>query len=136
MVDAGSRIMDGATHLADIRSRLVTSAIVTTVTVIEEYAFREQGYFRGRLTLENGDFLEVSEYFAVAAEKARVLRYRYQWMDAAQCVLKRRWDNTRHFPGVPGFPDHIHLGDETVVPGRAMDLIEFMERLETDLLLH
>jgi hypothetical protein len=33
--------------------------------------------------------------------------YSYHWADANHALIAR-WDNTPHFPDLPGFPDHIH----------------------------
>jgi len=122
-------------HLAEIKARLSSSPIVETVSILVEHAGLDNGYFRARVTLINGDFLEVAEYFAVVGDSAQVQRYRYQWMDQSHCVLKRRWDNTRHFPGLPNFPHHIHIDSETqVVPGQSLGILDLIEVLEQELL--
>ena len=59
-------------------ARLVASAMVASVTVVEEYALPDRGYFRARLGLTNHDFLEVAEYFVVEAGYYVTKRYRYQ----------------------------------------------------------
>lgn len=128
--------MDPHSHLAEIRARLSISPIVQTVTVLQERVGYEYGYFRARAGIVNGDFLEVAEYFTVRDDRVWVQRYRYQWMDAAQKVLRRRWDNTRHFPELPNFPHHIHDGcEEMVVPGQVLSITDVITLLEDELQL-
>jgi len=56
-------------------------------------------------------------------------------MDPTQQVSKKRWDNAKHFPDLPNFPHHIHIGSETqVVPGRILSIIELIDLLEKKLL--
>jgi hypothetical protein len=57
--------MEPREYLAEIIAKLVASAIVAEVTIVEEYALPHRGYFRARLSLSNCDFLEVAEYFVV-----------------------------------------------------------------------
>ena len=126
--------MDPQTHLAEIKARLSSSPVVETVAVLLEYTGRNYGYLRARLTLINRDFLEVAEYFAVKADAVEIERYRHQWMDQSQAILKRRWDNTKHFPDLPNFPHHIHVGGETqVTPGQALGILDLIDFLEQEL---
>ena len=73
--------MEPREYLAEIIAKLVASAIVAEIAIVEEYALSDRGYFRARLTLSNRDFLEVAEYFAVESGHWVTRRYRYQWMD-------------------------------------------------------
>ena len=55
-------------------------------------------------------------------------------MDSEKQSLIRRWDNARHFPDLPDFPDHIHLGSDTrVIPGRAMNMLELIGVTEKEM---
>ena len=127
--------VDAKAHLTETHARLSTSPVVGTVTVLEERVGYNYGYLRARLTLFNQDFLEVAEYFVVDAGRVQVQRYRYQWMDPVQQVLKKRWDNTKHFPDLPNFPHHVHVGSETeVVCGQVLSIIELIDLLEEQLI--
>ena len=44
-------------YVADIKAKLVASAAVATITIVEERLLPDRGYFRARLTLSNSDFL-------------------------------------------------------------------------------
>ena len=90
-------------YVADIKAKLVASAAVATITIVEERLLPDRGYFRARLTLSNSDFLEVAEYFVVEAGRCMTRRYRYQWMDGAQYRLRRRWITWNIFQTSPIF---------------------------------
>ncbi|MFZ4698632.1 MAG: toxin-antitoxin system TumE family protein [Candidatus Methylumidiphilus sp.] len=126
--------MKAGDYLNEVKTRLATSLCVTLITVVAERVTRDRGYFRARLSLVNGDFLEVSEYFTIRAGKPETLEYRYQWMDSAQERLIRRWDNARHFPGLPNFPHHQHVGeDNQVKPSQTLSILGLIDLIELEL---
>ena len=60
--------------------------------------------------------------------------YRYQWMDKEQKQLIKRWDNAEHFPGLPGFPHHIHLGrEDNVQPFKPINSLELIDIIEKEI---
>ena len=126
--------MNPQAYLTEIKAKLVTSSIVISITVVEEYALPDRGYFRARLGLSNHDFLEVAEYFVLEDEKCVTRRYRYQWMDQSQQVLRKRWDDVEHYPNLLNFPHHIHVGEESrVEPGQLVSIMELLDSLEQEL---
>ena len=55
-------------------------------------------------------------------------------MDQSQQVLRKRWDNVEHYPNLPNFPYHIHVGEESrVEPGQLVSIMELLEILEQEL---
>jgi len=128
-------VTDPQSHIDETFVRISTSPVIEKVTAEEHHNGDTHGYMRIRLTLANGDFLEAAEYFVIQDDEVCVRRYRYQWMDPTQQVSKKRWDNAKHFPDLPNFPHHIHIGSETqVVPGRILSIIELIDLLEKELL--
>ena len=126
--------MDVRGYLNEVRIRLATSAAITAIDVVIEQELSDRGYFRARLSLANGDFLEVSEYFVARGDNPETVEYRYQWMDHAQRRLVRRWDNARHFPELPQFPHHIHMGDERqVIPGQVLSILALVDVIEQEM---
>lgn len=126
--------MDPQKYLTATKAKLVASSVVASVAVVEEYILPDRGYFRARLTLSNDDFLELAEYFVVEEGRCVTRRYRYQWMDEGRQVLKKRWDNVEHFPDLPNFPHHVHVGEESrVEPGRSLSIMELVDFLEKEL---
>ncbi len=126
--------MEARSYINEVKTRLATSTAIAAITVVTERELEDCGYFRARLSLSNGDFLEVSEYFIVRGDKIETVEYRYQWMDPAQQRLIRRWDNARHFPELPHFPHHVHVGEEKqVVPGQALSILDLIDLIEQEL---
>lgn len=126
--------MEPSEYLTDIKARFVASGVIAAITIVEEYALPDRGYLRARLELVNTDFLEEAEYFVVEAGRCVTRRYRYQWMDASQDTLRRRWDNVGHFPDLPNFPHHVHVEDAArVEPGISMSIIELIDVIEVQL---
>ena len=122
-------------YLAEVKARLATSPVIAQVlNVVEEWSLSDRGYFRARLTLSNGDFLEVAEYFVIEGDRNVTRRYRHQWMTADQQTLRKRWDNVEHFPDLPNFPHHVHIGDNPPVSGQSMSILALLDQLELELL--
>ncbi len=121
-------------YVVAIREKLDNSAIIAEVTVVDERVFRGKGYFRARLMLNNGDFLEIAESFAEGDQTIVTLDYRYQWMDASKQSLRKRWDSVKHFPGLDNFPHHVHISEESnVSPGQCRSILEFIDFMESEL---
>jgi hypothetical protein len=129
--------MNPAEYLEACRLALIACPVIKTYRIREAYANERRGYFRVRATLTNGDFVEFAEYFNVDSEGINTEDYRFQWMDHARKKLRRRWDNTPHFPDLAGFPHHIHTDNLTaILPGQPMSLasvlVEITHLLSTD----
>jgi len=119
--------------LEDIKTKIIMSGVVKSMTIVAERALTDRGYFRARICLVNDDFLEVSEYFIVELNECSTIEYRYQWMDNSKQRLIKRWDNAEHFPDLTNFPHHIHVGSDTnVIPGSAVKIIELIDLLEAE----
>lgn len=126
--------MNPQEYLAEIKAKMVASVAVAAITVVEERTLPDRGYFRARLMLSNGDFLEVAEYFVVDEERCVTSRYRYQWMDGLRHVLRKRWDNVEHSPGLPNFPHHVHMGEESQIESsQSLSLVELIDVVEREL---
>jgi len=121
-------------YIAAIKTKLADSSIISTVEIVDERILMNRGYFRARFTLTNTDFVEIAESFAFQNNQLITLDYRYQWMDASKKVLRKRWDSVKHFPDLPNFPHHIHIGLESnVEPGLSQNILEFIGVMESEL---
>ena len=97
-------------YLDAMKERFATDPIVTRFRVIRERSTLMDGYPRARLALADDSQLEFSEYMQhSSAGEITVITYSYHWVDANNQLITR-WDNTPHFPDLPGFPDHRHDG--------------------------
>ena len=63
--------------------------------------------------LRDGSRLEIRDLLFVGGTR----KYAYQWMEP-DGQLRRRWDQTNHWPDVATFPHHVHCAhDINVVKG-------------------
>ena len=117
-------------YLEAMKERFVTDPLVTQFQVIRERSTLMDGYLRARLTLADGSQLELSEYMQrSSAGEIVVITYSYHWADAHNQLITR-WDNTPHFPDLPGFPDHIHDGATgQVTPGQPMSIFTVLDEI-------
>jgi hypothetical protein len=117
-------------YLEAMKERFVTDPLVTQFQVIRERSTLMDGYLRARLTLADGSQLELSEYMQrSSAGEIAVITYSYHWADAHNQLITR-WDNTPHFPDLPGFPDHIHdSATGQVTPGQPMSIFTVLDEI-------
>ena len=121
-------------YLTAIKVKLLTSPVIQCFVIVKERVIVNQGYFRARLTLKNGDFCEIVEFFTGQNQSCVTETYRYQWMDATKQQLRKRWDNVEHFPDLPNFPHHVHIIEETNVhPSESRNILEIIDYLEKEL---
>jgi hypothetical protein len=121
-------------YVIGIKAALTRSPAVHEWIIVTELLLFDRGHFRVRLTLTNGDFVEASEFFYLRDNIIEPQRYRYQWMDAKQQQLKKRWDNAPHFPNIETFPHHVHIGQEnTVSPSQILGIPGLIALLEEEL---
>ncbi|HSM80791.1 MAG TPA: DUF6516 family protein [Nodosilinea sp.] len=128
--------MDARQYIEDIKTELIASPIINEFSIIEARDLGDRGYFRARATLANGDFLEIAEYFFIVDGQPQPERYRYQWMDSTQAILRRRWDNVPHFPNLSNFPHHVHIDSEDdVYASVSRNTTEFLAYLASEISL-
>jgi hypothetical protein len=121
-------------YIAVVKEKLTGSPIIAFIEIVDERILLNRGYIRIRLTLTNTDFVEIAESFTIQDDRLITLDYRYQWMDASKQILKKRWDSVKHFPGLPNFPHHVHIGSEcNVEPGLSRNILEFIDFMESEL---
>lgn len=121
-------------YINRIKQHLNQSAIIDSFLLVNEKNLCDRGYFRARITLKNGDFLEIAESFTVIDNRLITLSYRYQWMDENKQQLKKRWDNVEHFPDLPNFPHHVHLQDESIVqPSESRNILQILILIEQEI---
>jgi len=126
--------MDLEQYITAVKAKLADSPIIAAIEIVDERILLNRGYFRARLTLTNSDFLEIAESFTFQDDQLITLDYRYQWMDAAKQALRKRWDSVKHFPDLPDFPHHVHIGSESnVEPGSSRNILEFIGFMEFEL---
>ena len=121
--------MNPADYLVTIKDRIAVEPIVFESQILREYSTSHNAHIRIRLTFTDASTLEFYEY--VEQEEngdLRFVTYSYHWTDQVHQMI-RRWDNTRHFPNLINFPDHIHTGGEKVVPGRPVNIFDVLAEI-------
>lgn len=118
-------------YLSDIKTLIVLNPQVVHWTVVREEAQSDRGLLRYRLTLKDGSFLEMFEFFQVTAAGVQVTKYRFHWQ-SADSQLRKRWDNAPHHPEIATHPHHVHDGaEENVLPHEAMNVEKVLSIIAT-----
>ena len=113
-----------------MKERFVTDPMITSFPVIRERSTWVDGHLRARLELADGSQLEFSEDMQRSPPgEIVVITSSYHWADADNHLIKR-WDNTPHFPALPGLPDHIHDGATgQVMTGQPMSIVTVLDEI-------
>lgn len=129
--------MTPAEYFDSIKERLLTDEIVTAFQIRRERHTVVDGHIRVRASIVDGSLLEFSEYAVrLPEDQMQVVVYSYHWEDAAGNLICR-WDNTPHFPGMPGFPHHVHDGKaDAVLSGRPVDIFVVLDWIRQALISH
>lgn len=124
--------MTPSEYLEKITTAIPASAVVIAHRITRHRSSNKDGYFRAILTFTDGSRLEVMEYIRTTAKgEIETNRYSYHWMDADN-RLKIRWDNAEHYPKLPGFPHHMHDGDEkNIRPCEPMNFFKVLDTITT-----
>lgn len=123
--------MKAQDYLDSIKLKLAISPIIKEINITQAWGATSTGFFRARLRLHNGDFLEVAEFFIIKENQVNTTEYRYQWMDSSRQQLHKRWDNAAHHLELPNSPHHVHIGDDKYVESsQSMSIITLIEMLE------
>ena len=55
-------------------------------------------------------------------------------MNSSQTQLKKRGDNVEHFPDLPNFPHHVHVGDELIVQAsESRNILQIISLIEQEI---
>jgi hypothetical protein len=87
--------------------------------IIERFRALETAHeLRASITLRDGSVVHVHDYLLRDGTR----KYAYHWQ-TRHGRLRRRWDNSGHWPEVPSHPHHVHVGRATnVSASRVRDL--------------
>jgi len=84
------------------------------------------GMYRYKLTLSNGDMLELTERMIETKDSFSIMKYRHHWQHYDGQLVKR-WDNANHHPDIETFPHHLHDGSESnVIKHREVNGLEIL----------
>ncbi|MCX6028597.1 MAG: DUF6516 family protein [Chloroflexi bacterium] len=109
---------------------IAAATSITTSNIAFEKRNVYIGFVRGDLYFADGSLLHFRELIDLRRVDGRSM-YAYHYQRADQSLIFR-YDNTRHFFGLPFFPHHKHVGDETtVIPQRPPTLAAVIAEIET-----
>jgi hypothetical protein len=92
--------------------------LIREVTIERFRALGAAHELRASITLLAGSVLHVRDY--VFGDGTR--KYAYHWQ-TRRGRLRRRWDNSGHWPELSSHPHHVHVGSAVnVVPSSVRDL--------------
>jgi hypothetical protein len=121
-------------YLDAIKDRLTTDPVVASFSILRERTTLVDGHLRARLAISDGSMLEFSEYAQRSPDgQIDVVTYSYHWAGADGNLI-RRWDNAPHFPGLPGFPHHIHDGStDSALSGKPVSIFVVLDEIAQNL---
>ncbi len=123
---------DAADYITYIKSILISQLPIGEWKIIREEFQGQSGLYRYRLTLDNGDLLEMFERFTVKFGQVDVSKYSFQWQ-GNNGVLRKRWDNAPHHPELPTHPAHVHDGaDDLVLPHFPVSTVDVLKIITSD----
>lgn len=103
-------------YIEQIRTLIVSNQQVVSWAIAREEAQGDRGMFRYRLTLQDGTFLELFEFFLVTEAEVQVTKYSFHWQNS-DGQLRKRWDNAAHHREISTYPNHVHdKTEENVLP--------------------
>ena len=124
-----------SSYLDEQYAVILAHRVVQTTKLVRRTETSIDGFLRVRCWLVNGDFLEIAIHVALEETQVLLDSYRFQWMDDDQTTLHRRWDMAPHYPDLPQFPHHCHIGSESnVEPSEPMNVSAILDWLEQNII--
>lgn len=100
-------------YLAQVEQAIQEYSNVYVERYEEEFLSPTRANLRIRLRFNKTYLLEINEAIVVINSQLEFLDYRYHFQDE-QHKLIFRYDSTPHFPNLPLFPYHKHLGYDVI----------------------
>lgn len=93
-------------YFAQLEEIINACESIRAKSIYKEIRSEYIGYFKAELHFQNSSSLYIRE-FVFARSGIFKYTYSYHCQDAGNSLVFR-YDNTRHFPGLPNFPHHKH----------------------------
>lgn len=116
-------------YFQGIDQLLASNSVIHSTTLTFDKRSTYVGFIRGEIYFLDGSRLHLREFVNVERDVNRYsYAYHYQSSDGS---LVFRYDNSAHFPNLPTFPAHKHVGSEDrVVPSKAVDIADVLAEIE------
>ena len=114
-------------YLADIKSSLTTSFIVTDIEIFDEFITSVSGYLECKVMIVDNSVLYISEYFTISGNA--INRDKYSYHHQKNSMLLTRWDNAPHHRELLNYPHHVHQKND-VFGSEEMSIEDVLKELE------
>jgi hypothetical protein len=95
------------------RSIQQNRSVVSVEEPITAQAFDQyRRLFRVRVSFWNDSYLTIDEVIDTVAGYPEILRYSYTYIKEDKYIFC--YDNAPHYPNLPTFPDHKHIGSNEI----------------------
>ncbi|MCP4428105.1 MAG: hypothetical protein GY803_26765 [Chloroflexi bacterium] len=108
---------------------IAASPLARSSAVVLDKRTSRVGLIRGDLYFANDSRLHFRELVELQANAVTRHMYSYHYQDANQTLIFR-YDDTPHFPDLPDFPHHKHIGTQ-VISAEPPDLTAVLQEIET-----
>ncbi len=94
-------------HFEKIEKQLNSFPLTISVKFQTEVVDIDRGYYKAKAKFVDGSELHLFEYLKIKEDEVAVEKYRYHYQGSDEELIKR-WDNSKHYPNLDNFPEHIH----------------------------
>ena len=117
-------------YFRELANLLKSSRIIRLHQVTQDKRERDSGYIRGEIFFADGSLLHFRELVNTEFGVQRIsYTYHYQRADG---TFVFRYDDSEHYPRLPNFPHHKHVGDESsVTSATPPDLASVLKEIES-----
>jgi len=119
---------DITSYFRRINNWIARCRAIETQVVHAEKRTPVEGYLRGELGFKDGSRLHFRE-LVTTEPSTSLVSYTYQYMQADGKLIFR-YDDTDHFPNLPGAPHHKHLGETEVIAVQPPSLQTVLQEIE------
>jgi len=116
-------------YIDELIQQVVISSAVSSLEVIRQEAFEENGYLRLKCLLFDGGLLEFAMYIQVLRSEVHLETYSFHWQGAKGDLIKR-WDNVKQHPEIDTYPDHLHISQNSIIRSEPMRLEKILLEIE------
>jgi hypothetical protein len=116
-------------YLQTLLDAVAASPIVRSSSISFDKRTADAGLIRVELTFADGSCLYFRELVEIQARVIRIM-YSYHYQHEGGSLIFR-YDDTPHFPALPQFPHHKHIGGQTeATASQPPDLIAVLREIE------
>ena len=109
---------------------IAASPLVRSSEVVLDKRTSQVGLVRGDLYFANDSRLHFRELVEFRVDVVTRHMYSFHYQDSEE-IMVFRYDDTEHYPDLPNFPHHKHVGSsQEVVSAQPPDLMSVLQEIE------